>query len=450
MPNQTKQQTTKLTPMIIVCALFFIFGFVTWANGTLIPFFKLSFGLSDLQAFFVTFASYMAYFFLSLPSAWILKKTGFKNGIILGLLILGIGSLIFIPAASNRTFGLFLAGIFVQGSALALLQTASNPYLTIIGPVDSAAKRISIAGICNKFAGMIVPVIMGSLFLKNASAIEDQIKHATGLDKEVLLNEVLGRVNTPYIVLAVLFTLFAVIIKFTPLPEIEAEDEEETADVSHTDVVKKDSIFQYPHVFLGALCIFLYVGAEVMAGDIIGVYAHQIGIKPEISGKLTSLTLAGMLVGYITGIFTIPKIMTQQTALKICAVLGVLFSVFALMLEGKFYLDLNLTLFGYELINAHGDMYYSVIFIALLGLANSLMWPAIFPLGIKHLGKFTKTGSAIMIMGIAGGAIWPFLYAILKDHFHMDFQLAFFLTVLPCYLYILFFAIKGHKIGLAK
>lgn len=411
-------------PLVIICALFFIFGFVTWANGTLIPFFKLSFGLSDIQAFLVTFASYMAYFFLSLPSSWILKKIGFKNGIILGLLVLGLGSLLFIPAAQSRTFGLFLTGIFVQGAALALLQTASNPYLTIIGPIESAAKRISIAGICNKFAGIIVPFIMGTLFLKNASVIEAKILAATGVAKEQLLNDVLGRVNTPYIVLAIIFSLFALVIKFTNLPEVNVE--EDVIDETQGKVVKHTSIFQFPHLFLGAFCIFVYVAAEVMAGDIIGVYGKELGISADISKYFTSLTLGGMLVGYIVGIIAIPKYISQQFALRICAILGLIFTVVAYLTTG----------------------YTSVIFIALLGLANSLMWPAIFPLGISHLGKFTKTGSAIMVMGIAVGAIWPLLYAFIKDHLHLDFQLSYFITVMPCYLYILYFAIKGHKVGL--
>jgi len=420
----TAGQSRGPKPLVIICALFFIFGFVTWANGTLIPFFKLSFGLSDIQAFLVTFASYMAYFFLALPSSWILKKLGFKNGIILGLIVLGLGSLLFIPAAQTRTFGLFLTGIFVQGAALALLQTAVNPYLTIIGPIESAAKRISIAGICNKFAGMIVPIIMGTLFLKNADIIEKKIEEATGLAKQELLNDVLGRVNTPYIVLAIVFCLFAVLIKFTDLPEVHAEDD--VVDESNGVAVQRKSIFQFPHLFLGALCLFLYVAAEVMAGDIIGVYGKALGISADYSKYFTTLTLASMLVGYIIGIIAMPKYITQQMALRVCAVLGIVFSIIAYLTSG----------------------YTSVIFIALLGLANSLMWPAIFPLGINHLGKFTKTGSAIMIMGIAGGAVWPLLYAFIKDHLHLDFQLAYFITVMPCYLFILYFAVKGHKVGL--
>ncbi|RXR16271.1 glucose/galactose MFS transporter [Flavobacterium amnicola] len=423
-----QNQTTK--PLIIIVALFFIFGFVTWANGTLIPFFKLSFGLSNTQAFFVTFASYIAYFFLALPSSWILKQLGFKNGIIVGLFILGLGSLVFIPAAQSKSFPLFLAGIFIQGAALALLQTAANPYLSIIGPIESAAKRISIAGIFNKFAGMIVPVIMGSLFLKNAAEIEQKIATATGIEKETILNDVLSRVNTPYIVLAIIFSVFAIIIKYTDLPEVEVE--EDVVDENSGEAIKHTSIFQFPHLFLGAFCIFVYVAAEVMAGDIISVYGKALGIAPDTAKYLTSVTLFSMLIGYVIGIFTIPKYMSQQKALRICAILGIVFCTLAFLTVSS---------------------QYSVLFIALLGLSNSLMWPAIFPLGINHLGKFTKTGSAIMIMGIAGGAIWPLLYGYLSDlpeqgGLGIPFHTAFYIAILPCYLFILYFAIKGHKVGI--
>lgn len=435
-------------PLTAICALFFIFGFITWANGTLIPFFKISFSLTDTKAFLVATASYMAYFFLALPSSWILKKTGFKNGIVIGLVILALGGLIFIPAAHIHSFGLFLTGIFIQGAALALLQTAVNPYLSIIGPIESAAKRISMAGICNKFAGMTVPFIMGAVFLKNAGEVEQKIEAATGVERTQLLNEVLARVNTPYIVLAIVFVLFAIVIRFMHLPEIQPE--EDVVDQQSGQVIQHKSIFQFPHLFLGAFCIFLYVAAEVMAGDIIGVYGKALGIDPDLSKYFTSLTLTGMLIGYIIGIFTIPKWLSQQTALKICAILGILFSVLAYLVKGKFYVDLDWNFLGFSLIKAQGDIYYSVIFIALLGLANSLMWPAIFPLGINHLGKFIKIGSAIMIMGIAGGAVWPLLYGFLKDNVGLDFQLAYFITVLPCYLYILYFAIAGHKVGLGK
>ncbi|WP_428225443.1 sugar MFS transporter [Flavobacterium sp.] len=430
--SESSFKNETLRPLIIIVALFFIFGFVTWANGTLIPFFKLSFGLSNTQAFFVTFASYIAYFFLALPSSWILRQLGFKNGIIIGLLILGLGSLLFIPAAAQRSFPLFLGGIFIQGAALSLLQTAANPYLTIIGPIESAAKRISIAGIFNKFAGMIVPVIMGTLFLKNASQIEQKIQIASEIEKQTILADVLSRVNTPYIVLAIIFSAFALIIKFTHLPEVELDEQEDMDTNFSSKTNTKTSILQFPHLFLGAFCIFMYVAAEVMAGDIIGVYGKALGIPADTAKYLTSVTLFSMLIGYVVGIFAIPRYISQELALRICAILGIVFCTIAFL---------------------SASSQYSVLFIALLGLSNSLMWPAIFPLGIHHLGKFTKTGSAIMIMGIAGGAIWPLLYGYLSDlpqdgGLGIPFHIAFYVAILPCYLYILFFAIKGHKIGL--
>jgi glucose/galactose transporter len=267
---------------------------------------------------------------------------------------------------------------------------------------------------------------MGTLFLKNVSALEKQIEAASGAQKQQLLQEVLSRVNTPYIALAVIFFLFALLIKFTHLPEVQVE--EDVVDETSREPVQHKSIFQFPHLFLGAFCIFVYVAAEVMAGDVIGMYGKALGISADIAKFFTTLTLSGMLIGYILGIIAIPKYISQQMALRVCAILGILFSIAAYFTSG----------------------YTSVTFIALLGLANSLMWPAIFPLGISHLGKFTKTGSAIMIMGIAGGAIWPLIYAYLKDNLHLDFQLAYFVAVLPCYLYILYFAISGHKVGLKK
>ncbi|WP_316795611.1 sugar MFS transporter [Pedobacter agri] len=424
------QKRTALLPMIICCALFFIFGFVTWANGTLIPFLKLALNLkTDLQAFFVTFASYIAYFFLALPSSWILKKIGFKNGLVLGMIILGLGSLVFIPAADNRSFGLFLAGIFIQGSAMALLQTAVNPYLSIIGPIDSAAARISIAGLCNKGAGVMVPIIFGILFLDNAKEVTAKLESTIDPNaKNAILDELLQRVHTPYIVLAIVFVLFAVLIKFVNLPEVNAEDDDEILanDDPSIRVVAKTSIFQYPHLFLGALAIFSCVAVEVMAGDIINTYGRELNIDANLLRFSTSFTLICMLVGYVLGIATIPRFISQQMALRICALTGVLLTI----------------------ISVFTTSYVSYYSVALLGLANSLMWPAIFPLGIKGLGKFTKTGSAIMIMGIAGGAIWPLVYGFLKDKLHIDFQHAFLLAMVPAYLYIIYFAIKGHKVGL--
>jgi FHS family L-fucose permease-like MFS transporter len=423
-PNQNK---TAFLPMVICCALFFIFGFVTWANGTLIPFLKLALDLeTDLQAFFVTFASYIAYFFLALPSSWILQKIGFKNGLVLGLVILGLGSLIFIPAADSRSYGLFLTGIFIQGSAMALLQTAVNPYLSIIGPIDSAAARISIAGLCNKGAGVMVPIIFGVLFLKNSEETTAKLAATTDINaKNAILDELLQRVHTPYIALAVIFVLLAIVIKFMHLPEVNEEQDIVAEDGKALKAGARTSIFQYPHLFLGAFAIFCCVAVEVMAGDGIATYGRELNINPDIVRFSTSFTLICMLVGYVFGIVAIPKIISQQMALRACAVLGVTLTFISVFSSGNV-------------------SFYSV---ALLGLANSLMWPAIFPLGIKGLGKFTKTGSAIMIMGIAGGALVLPIYGFLKDSLSIDFQHAFLYTMLPAYVYIIYFAVKGHKAG---
>lgn len=407
--------------IIIIGILFFVFGFVTWLNGTLIPFLKLACELeTDVQAFFVTFAFYMAYFFLAIPSSFILRKTGFKNGMALGLVVMAAGSFVFVPAANARSFTLFLTGLFIQGTGLALLQTASNPYISIIGPMESAAKRISIMGICNKVAGMLSPLILGALVLKNASSIEAQVKTANNAaQKAALLDELSARVITPYIIIAVSLVLLALMIRKSSLPEIEASEDEATTQDTR---LEKTSVLQFPHLLLGVLCLFLYVGVEVMAGDAIGSYGRELGMPLDETKYFTTFTLLSMLAGYVIGIFTIPKYISQQNALAVSAILGVVFSVAVFITTG----------------------YTAITFIALLGLANALMWPAIFPLAISGLGKFTKMGAALLIMGIAGGALLPLLYTTLKDKGILTNQAAFLTCVLPSYLYILFYAVKGY------
>jgi glucose/galactose transporter len=336
---------------------------------------------------------------------------------------MAIGSIIFIPAANARSFPLFLTGLFVQGTGLALLQTASNPYISILGPIESAAKRISIMGICNKTAGIISPLILGALVLKNASSIEEKIVAATNAaEKEVLLNELAKRVVTPYIIITIVLIAVAIMIKMSSLPEIRSD---KTSDATDAPLLRKTNALQFPHLMLGVLCIFLYVGAEVMAGDAIGTYGRHMGMPLDETKYFTAFTLGGMLVGYIIGIFTIPKIISQQKALAISAVLGVIFCIGAFV----------------------SNDYTAIIFIALLGLANALMWPAIFPLAIDRLGRFTKTGAALLVMGIVGGAIVPLIYTSLRDKVHLSNSLSFLVCMLPIYVYILYYATKGFKVG---
>lgn len=403
----------------IIGILFFIFGFITWLNGTLIPFLKLACDLhSDAQALLVTFAFYMAYFFLAIPSSLILEKTGFKNGMSLGLAVMAVGAVIFIPAATARSFPLFLTGLFVQGMGLSLLQTASNPYISVIGPIDSAASRISIMGICNKVAGAISPLILGAIVLKGATELDAKIASTTDLiERSNLLQELSHRVIMPYAVMATVLVLLAIMIRFSSLPEIETADEGDLSDRGKT------SILQFPHLLLGAACIFVYVGVEVMAGDVITLYGKSIGIGLDEAKNFTSYTLRSMVAGYIIGIFAIPKYISQSRALMLSAIAGLILASLAYFTNG----------------------YTSIAFIALLGFANALMWPAIFPLAIEGLGKFTKIGSALLIMGIAGGAIIPQIYARLSEPWGPP--AAFYAIMVPSYLYILYYAIRGHLVG---
>ncbi|TSJ37364.1 sugar MFS transporter [Mucilaginibacter corticis] len=416
----TQQVKKALNPIVIIGSLFFVFGFVTWLNGTLIPFLQLACQLNTSQALLVTSAFYMAYFFLSIPSSHILKRTGFKNGMSLGLFVMAIGALIFIPAANTRTFPLFLIGLFVQGMGLSLLQTASNPYIAIVGPIESAAQRISIMGICNKAAGALSPLILSALVLKGAQGIENQLKTITdATQKEALLSQLAARVILPYVIIAIVLITLALLIKYSSLPEINTEKDHVNEDGAV--LASKSSIFKYRNLNLGVLCLFLYVGVEVMAGDVIGTYGKSLGMSLDQTKIFTSYTLASMVIGYIIGIATIPKYISQEKALMISAIVGILFSIAAYLTHG----------------------YLSIVFIALLGFANSLMWPAIFPLAIKGLGKYTKLGSALLIMGIAGGAVLPQIYAALAKS--IPTQLAFLICMLPCYVYICFYAISGHK-----
>ncbi|MGN6194512.1 MAG: sugar MFS transporter [Ginsengibacter sp.] len=410
-PNYTSQ-------IVIIGILFFIFGFVTWLNSTLIPYLQIACQLETSQAVLVTFAFYISYAVMAFPSSWVLKKTGFKNGMMWGLICMAIGALIFIPAAQTRTYELFLTGLFVIGTGLALLQTASNPYITILGPIESAAKRFSVMGICNKGAGALAPLVMGAFLLKDSEAFVEKLKTLNPLEKSSQLDALASRVIVPYIVIAAVLVALAFFIYFSSLPEVKAEGEEEKNEHNSNG----QTIFSFPYLWIGFVALFLYVGVEVMAGDIIQIYGKAIGISLDIAKHFTSYTMIGMLIGYLIGIVTIPKYISQSTALKASAVLGVIFTLLAIFTSG----------------------YYSVLFIALLGLANALVWPAIWPLAIHGLGRFTKAGSALLIIGIAGGGVLPKIWASLGEK--IGFQQAFWILI-PCYLFILYFAAYGHKVG---
>lgn len=406
-----------VVPMLIVGALFFIFGFVTWLNGPLIQFVELAFTLDTVNAFLVLTVFYLSYFFLALPSAWILRRTGMKKGMALGLFTMALGALAFGEFALRRWYPGALSGLFVIGAGLALLQTASNPYISILGPIETAARRIAFMGICNKAAGILAPLVIGALVMHGLGDLKLRVAAADPAAREALLNEFAARVHTPYLVMAGLLVVLAVGILWSRLPELRPADanrEQATAGAGATR-----SIFSYRHLWLGVLCLFLYVGVEVMAGDAIGTYGNGFGLPDDETKLFTSRTLAAMLLGYLGGLVLIPRVISQERYLAVSALLGVVFALAAYF--------------------SHG--YVSVGFVAALGFANAMMWPAIFPLAIAHLGRHTETGAALLIMGIAGGALIPQLFAVLREHY--DFQLVFAAIMVPCYLYILWYALRG-------
>jgi glucose/galactose transporter len=421
------QRDTQIS-ILLIGMMFFIFGFVSWANSILIPYFKIACELTNFKAYLVTFAFYISYFIMSVPASYVLKSIGFKKGMMLGFWIMSIGAFIFIPAAMNRAYPIFLLGLFTLGTGLAILQTAANPYITLLGPKESAAQRISIMGICNKGAGILAPLAFAAVILKATdSDLFKNLEHMTGADRNLALNELIQRVIVPYFCVGILLFLLGLAVRFSPLPEIDTDQENDTLTQVNS---QKTSIFQFPHLILGAIAIFLHVGTQVIAIDTVIGYAGSMNIQLMEAKIFPSFTLAATICGYIIGIICIPKYISQVNALRTCTILGLLFVIGILMTSG------NVEWAGLQV-----DI--SIWFVVLLGLANSLIWAGIWPLALDGLGKFTKIGASILIMGLCGNAILPLFYGYFADLY--DLRMAY-AVLIPCYLYLIFYAIKGHKI----
>ena len=389
-------------------------------NSVLIPYLKIACQLSNLSAYFVAFSFYISYLTMAVPSGKLLHKIGYKNGMASGLLIMALGAAIFIPAAITRTYYTFLLGLFIQGTGLALLQTASNPYITILGPLESAAKRISIMGICNKIAGALAPIALGAIALKDTDKIQTRLHLITDAQKTIELNYLSHRVIVPYIMMSCVLAMLAFVIYRSGLPEIDTDNE---AGAVQVKVRSKINVFQLPQLSLGIVAMFFYVGAEVVAGDTIINFGASQGIPLAAAKFFTSLTLCSMIVGYLIGIVCIPKYLTQDNALKISACVGLILTITAVCCKGV----------------------SAVLLVAFLGLPNALIFPAIWPKAISGLGSYTKTGSSILVMAISGGAIIPLSYGWLSDRF--DLHLAYLILV-PGYVIIFFYGlIDFNQIG---
>jgi glucose/galactose transporter len=422
----TKRDT--VISILIIGVLFFIFGFVSWVNAILIPYFKIACELTNFQSYLVTFAFYISYFVMSVPSSFLLKRLGFKKGIMVGFWAMAAGAFIFVPAAFTRTYEIFLLGLFTIGAGLAVLQTAANPYITILGPKERAAQRISIMGICNKGAGILAPIIFAAVILKATDTdLFAQLATMSEAQKDAALDGLIRRVIIPYTVLGVVLVGLGLMVRFSPLPEINTEQESAELATANSD---KSSIFQFPHLILGAIGIFLHVGTQVIAIDTIIGYANSMNIQLMEAKVFPSYTLFLTICGYILGIICIPRFISQVNALRLCTLLGTLFTLLIIFAQGQV-----------SILGHHTDI--SIWFVVLLGFANSLVWAGMWPLALDGLGKFTKLGASIMIMGLCGNAIMPLFYGYFADLYNV--RLAYW-VLFPCYLYLVFYAMYGHKI----
>lgn len=386
-------------PLITVAVLFFMIGFALGINGLLIPYIRKSLQLSTVQSYYVLTATFSTFVIFGYPSGILLKKVGYKKTILTSFVFFILGMYLFIPSASDQNLFIFLLASFICGIGNTILQSAVNPYITLLGNLDSAATRISIMGIVNKLAWAIAPIFLG-LFLD-------------------LNNVDLKDIILPFYIIIGIFLLLFILILCTPLPEIKAIGEDEKSINSPLPNTRMN-ILQYPHLLLGFISLFCYVGVETLAMGSIVDYANYFQLPdPQL---YTSFTVSGMILGYLIGILLIPKYLSQEKSLLICSVLGIISSCMILMPIGTI----------------------SIYFVALLGLANSLLWPAIWPLAIKDLGELTKIGSSILVMAIAGGAIFPLLFGWMCDLLQ-NMQQAYWICI-PAYSMILYYAIKGHKI----
>ena len=435
--TQTSSKSNAL-PMVIVAGLFFILGFVTWMNGSLMPYLKQVLQLSPFQASLILFSFYIAVTFTALPSSAIIRKVGYKKGMALGLATMMFACFLFIPAAKTQMFALFLVAQLVMGAGQTLLQTAVNPYIVKCGPEESAAVRVSICGILNKGAGVVAPIVFSALILSGFSGLVGTELTQTQID------DMANSLISPYIGLGIFIGVLAFAVTKSPLPELESEEGDD--DANEAGLIK--AALRVPSLTLGVIALFFYVAVEVIAGDTIGAFALSLGVQNY--AVMTSYTMACMVLGYILGIFLIPRVISQQTALSSSAVLGVILTLAIVFGDNQSYTIANTFLVPF----GGAQLPDPLLLIAVLGLANAIVWPAIWPLALSGLGKLTATGSALLVMGIAGGAFGP-LFVGLASSVPADqvgqagaaalAQQGGYIVMLPCYLFILFYALKGHK-----
>lgn len=412
--NQQSSRTgnTLYIPLLIMGILFFVIGFGVGIGGFLTPFLKDALNLSVTESNLVIVAIFTAFFVFGAPAGWIIKRIGYKMSMLIAFFIIALGMILFVPSANMASFPIFLLALFIGGIGNTLLETSVNTYVTIIGPHESIATRMCYMGIMHKLAWWMAPVFLG-LFLN-------------------LENVQLSQVSLPFYIITGILVAVGIFMYFAPLPEVKAAGEDESDEsIASVYAAGKTSVFQMPHLMLGLLTLFLYVGVETLPmASIIGFAKAVFGegmANPERFAKYVPI---GMFVGYVFGVVLIPKIISQTKALKLFAIIGLIASVCVIYLPGEIGI-------------------YSFVAI---GFANSIMWGVIWPLAIADLGKFTKIGGSLLVMSIVGGAVLPLIFGFLVDLFKSgkvsaasDYQSAYWIFI-PAYLFIFYFATIGYKI----
>jgi FHS family L-fucose permease-like MFS transporter len=414
MNTSASGKTGTVIPLMLVGIMFFVIGFGVGISGFLIPALKSAFNLTTSQSYLVTAAIFSAFVIFGRPTGWVIKKIGYRRSMVLAFLVMGLGMWLFVPSSNAVSFPLFLVALFVGGIGNTLLQGSVNPYVTILGPLETAAVRMSLMGIMNKLAWWLAPVFLG-IFIDLKDVNVDDI------------------VLPFYIVTGILVAL-AVFVNFAPLPEVKAEGEDEESAGESSYAAGKTSILQFPHLMLGVLALFLYVGIETLPmASIIDFARATFGEVDNLESYAKFVTL-GLVAGYIFGVITIPRFISQTRALVAFAILGIISTLLLI------YLPAKLAFYG----------------LLLASFSNSLMWPAIWPLAIKDLGRFTKAGASLLVMAIVGGAVIPLIYGAIVDAVKSaetalvtDYQVAYWVMA-PCYLFILYFALSGYKVRTAK
>lgn len=411
--------------LTVLTSLFFMWGFITCLNDILIPHLKAVFDLNYTQAMMIQFTFFTAYFLVSLPSGFLVEKVGYKTGIIIGLSTAGVGCLLFYPAAGERSYPIFLFALFVLASGITLLQVAANPYVAILGKPETSSARLNLTQAFNSLGTTIAPYLGALFILSQAVKTTEEIALMDPAQKSVYQAAEAAAVQNPYLGLAAALFLIAVVIALFKLPKIEAADQQSSNGSGTLDHIH-DSAWKYRHLVLGAVGIFVYVGAEVSIGSFLVNYISlpEIGNMVEAeAGKYVSFYWGGAMVGRFAGSYILTRINPGKVLAANAAVAGILVIV-TMLTDGHFAM-------------------WSVL---IIGLFNSIMFPTIFTLAVDGLGKHTGQGSGILCMAIVGGAIVPVLQGMLADQ--IGIHHAFILPVL-CYGFIVYYGLKGYKADLA-